>query len=66
MKYTVMEGELYRRIVDGLLLKCLGNEQAKIAAGEVHEGMYGTHQSAHKMKWALRRAAFYWPTMMED
>jgi hypothetical protein len=66
MKYTVMEGELYRRIVDGLLLKCLGNEQAKIAAGEVHEGMCGTHQPAHKMKWALRRAAFYWPTMMED
>ena len=26
----------------------------------------GTHQSAPKMKWLLRRADFYWPTMMAD
>ena len=34
--------------------------------GEVHEGICGTHQSAPKMKWLLRRAGFYWPTMMAD
>jgi hypothetical protein len=34
--------------------------------GEVHEGICGTHQSALKMKWLLRRAGFYWPTMMAD
>jgi hypothetical protein len=34
--------------------------------GEVHEGIYGTHQSSHKMKWLLRRAGFYWPTMLND
>jgi transposase InsO family protein len=28
--------------------------------------MCGTHQSAHKMRWMLKRAWFYWPTMMED
>jgi hypothetical protein len=43
LKYTAMEGEFYRRMVDGLLLKCLGDEQVKIGAGEVHEGMCGTH-----------------------
>jgi hypothetical protein len=32
--------------------------------GEVHEGICGTHQSAHKMKWLLHRAGFYWPTMI--
>jgi hypothetical protein len=42
--------ELYRRIMDGTLLKCLGEEQAKVAMCEVHEGMCGTHQSAHKMR----------------
>jgi hypothetical protein len=66
LKYTLMGGELYCRIIDGLLLKCLSKEQAKVAMEEVHEGMYGTHQSAHKMKWMLKRAGFYWPTMMED
>jgi hypothetical protein len=34
--------------------------------GEVHEGICGTHQSAHKMKWLLHRAGFYWPTMIND
>jgi hypothetical protein len=39
-----------------MLLKCLGEEQAKVVV----------HQSAHKMNWLLRRAGFYWPTMMDD
>ena len=34
--------------------------------GEVHEGICGTHQSAPKMNWLLRRASFYWPAMMSD
>jgi hypothetical protein len=37
----------------------LGTDQARIAMGEVHEGICGTHQSAPKMKWLLRRAIFY-------
>ena len=58
--------ELYRRIIEDLLLKCLGSDQARVAMGEVHKGICGTHQSAPKMKWLLRRAGFYWPTMMAD
>jgi hypothetical protein len=33
---------------------------------EVHEGICGTHQSAPKMKWLLRRSGFYWPNMIDD
>jgi hypothetical protein len=58
--------ELYQRIAEDLLLKCLGSDQARVAMGEVHEGICGTHQSALKMKWLLCRASFYWPTMMAD
>jgi hypothetical protein len=66
LKYIVLDGELYRRTIDVVLLKCLSGEQIKVAMGEVHEGMCGTHQSAHKMKWMLKRAGFYWPTMVAD
>jgi hypothetical protein len=66
LKYTIVGKALYRRAVDGLLLKCLGEEQASVAMGEVHEGMCGTHQSTHKMKWMLWRVCFFWPTMVED
>jgi hypothetical protein len=41
-------------------------DQSKIAMGEVHAGICGTHQSAHKKKWLLRRAGFYWMTMLND
>jgi hypothetical protein len=66
LKYVILDNTLYRRTIDVLLLKCLGLDQSKIAMGEVHEGIYGTHQSAHKMKWLLRRAGFYWPAMLND
>jgi hypothetical protein len=33
---------------------------------EVHEGIYGIHQSAHKMKSLLCRVGFFWPTMIND
>jgi ribonuclease HI len=65
-KFTLVEGELYHLITDDLLLKCLDSDQAKVAVGEVHEGICGTHQSAPKMKWLLQRGGFYWPTMIAD
>jgi hypothetical protein len=51
--------ELYWRIAEDLLLKCLGPDQARVAMGEVHEGICGMHQWAPKIKWLLRRAGFY-------
>ena len=47
---TMSDDELYRRTADDVLLKYLGTNQARIAMGEVHEGICGTHQSAPKMK----------------
>jgi hypothetical protein len=64
LKYVMLDNTLYRRTIDGLLLKCLGLDQSKIAMGEVHEDICGTHQSAHKMKWLLHCGGFYWPTMI--
>ncbi len=53
-KYTWLDGDLYRRNIDAVLLKCLDDDQSKVAMGEVNEGICGTHQSAHKMNWFLR------------
>jgi hypothetical protein len=66
LKYTLLDDDLYRRTIDGVLLKCLGEEQANMAVQEVHDGICGAHQSAHKMNWLLWRVGFYWPTMMDD
>jgi hypothetical protein len=66
LKFILDNDELYRRTADDLLLKCLGRDQARLAMAEVNEGVCGTHQSAPKMKWLLRWACFYWPTMIAD
>jgi hypothetical protein len=66
LKYVMLDSTLYHRTIDDLLLKCLGSDQSKIAMGEVHEGICGTHQLAQKMKWLLRRTRFYWLTMFND
>jgi hypothetical protein len=41
------------------LLKYLDKEKAQVAMGEIHEGLCGTHQSAPKMKWTLKRVGLY-------
>jgi hypothetical protein len=33
LSYTVINGELYHRAVDGLLLRCLNEEEARVAMG---------------------------------
>jgi hypothetical protein len=65
-KYVLMSDELYRRMVNDVLHKCLGPGDAILAMTEVHEGICDTHQSAPKMKWLLRRSGFYWSNMIAD
>ena len=65
-KYILIDDELYHRTADDLLLKCLDADQARVAMGEIHEGICDTHQSAPKIKWLLRRVGFYWPSMISD
>jgi hypothetical protein len=66
LKYTLLDDDLYRRTIDGMSLKCLDEEQAKVTVRKAHDGICGAHRSAHKMNWLLRRAEFYWLTMMGD
>ena len=58
-KYVLLEGELYYRTIDGVLLKCLSKEDSKILMGEIHEGVCGSHQSVFKMKWLIRSNEFF-------
>jgi len=63
---VLLEDELYYRTIDGILLRCLGDDEAKSLMGEIHEGVCGAHQSAFKMKWMIRRNGYYCPTILED
>jgi len=65
-KYVLHGDELYYRTIDGILLKCLGDDEAKSLMGEIHEGVCGAYQSAFKIKWMIRRNGYYWPTILKD
>jgi len=58
-KYVLLEEELYYHTIDGVLLKCLGEDESKSLMGEIHEGVRGAHQSPFKMKWMIRRNGYY-------
>jgi hypothetical protein len=53
-------------LLDGVLLQCLGQEEAKRMMSEVHDGLCGAHQSAYRMKWVIRKIGCYWLTILED
>jgi len=63
---VLLEEELYYRMIDGVLLKRIDREEAKVLMGEIHEGVCGSHQSAYKMKWVIRRNSYFLPTTLED
>jgi hypothetical protein len=65
-KYILIDNELYRRTVDDVLLKWLCSDDAILAMTKVLEWICGTHQSAPKMKWMLKRSGFYWLDMIAD
>ncbi|CAN6678874.1 unnamed protein product [Malus baccata var. baccata] len=54
-KYVLWAKNLLRKTPDGLLLKCLGQEESMRVMAEVHEGICGAHQARTKMRWLLRR-----------
>lgn len=43
-KFVLYNDELYQRIVEDLLCKCLASDQARVAMGQVYEVIYSMHQ----------------------
>ncbi|XP_009784278.1 uncharacterized protein LOC107783815 [Nicotiana tabacum] len=57
---------LYRRSFEGVLLRCLGEDEATQAMREAHSGVCGSHQSRPKLHFHIKRMGYYWPTMVKD
>nr|XP_028946874.1 uncharacterized protein LOC114820421 [Malus domestica] len=65
-KYVIWDKTMLRKTLDGLLLKCLGQEESIRVMAEVHEGICGAHQARNKMRWLLKRYGYFWPEMEMD
>ncbi|XP_057447311.1 uncharacterized protein LOC130739096 [Lotus japonicus] len=66
LSYLILNGELFKKGMNEVLLKCISEEEAFRAVKAVHDGICGAHQAGHKMKWTLFPQGVYWPSMLKD
>ena len=65
-RFLLKNDTLYRRTFDGMLLRCLSNEEAKYILAETHAGVCGAHQAGPKLANQIKRLGYYWTTMVKD
>nr|XP_033513982.1 uncharacterized protein LOC117278610 [Nicotiana tomentosiformis] len=65
-RYSFEKGQIYRKLFQGPLARCLGASEANNVMREIHEGICGNHSSADSLLMKLVRAGHYWPRMELD
>jgi hypothetical protein len=64
--YAVIEGGLYRRGANGILMRCITQEEGRELLTEIHGGECGSHSSSRTLVCKAFRHGFYWPTALQD
>ena len=62
-RFSIIDGQLYKRSLDGPYLKCLTPEQSQYVLVELHEGICGNHPRGRTLAHRAHTQGYYWPTM---
>lgn len=65
-RYVVVERDLYLRTSNGVLLKCVSQEEGLEILEDIHKGKCGSHSASRTMVGKAFRHGFYWPTALKD
>jgi hypothetical protein len=65
-RYTVVEGDLYRRGANDILMRCITQEEGRELLTGIHGGECGSHSSSRTLVGKAFRHGFYWPTALQD
>jgi hypothetical protein len=65
-RYTMVEGDLYRRGANDILMRCITQEEGRELLAEIHGGECGSHSSSRTLVGKAFRHGFYWPTALQD
>ena len=65
-RFSLVNGQLFKRSVGDPYLKCLMPEQSQYELAELHEGICGNHLDDRTLAHQAITQGYYWPTMRAD
>ena len=65
-RFSIIDGQLYKRSLGGPYLKCLTPEQSQYVLAELHEGICGNHTGGRTLAHRAHTQGYYWPTMKSN
>ena len=65
-RFSIIDGQLYKRSIGGPYFKCLTPEQSQYVLAELHEGICGNHPGGRTLAHRAHSQGYYWPTMKTD
>ncbi|XP_073152821.1 uncharacterized protein [Henckelia pumila] len=65
-RFTIIDGELYKRGFSSPYLKCLTPAKGNYVLREIHEGISGNHLAGRALAGKALRQGYFWPTMKQD
>ena len=65
-KFSLVNGQLFKRSLDGPYLKCLTAKQGQYVLAELHERIFGNHPGGRTLAHRAHTHGYYWPTMRSD
>lgn len=66
IRYIILQGSLWWRNFEGVLLKCIDQEKAKEFLNKMHAGVCGGHYMAKTTTHKVMRSGFWWPSLFKD
>lgn len=64
--YAFISNTSYHRSFEQMWLRCLAINETKKVIPEIHEELYGAHQSGLKMTLKIKNIGYYWSSMVRD
>jgi hypothetical protein len=65
-RYAVVEGDLYHRGANDILMRCITQEEDHELLTEIHGGECRSHSSSRTLVGKAFRYGFYRPTALQD
>ncbi|XP_059429079.1 uncharacterized protein LOC132162878 [Corylus avellana] len=66
VRFTIVNGTLYKRGFMMSLLKCISKEEGDYVLREIHERICDSYSGARVLTHKVVRVGFYWPNMSRD